>query len=283
MLRKKIACCGLLIGALFSAACCADEKSGLSWMLPDGITSYSQKVDTLFTTLMYTTIFVFGIVLSSLLYFCVRYRRANGGKAFYTHGDSWKATAVTGTLAMMVFIGIDMNTVRLSKAASADIEAHPDLKDAYRVQVVAKQFAWIFRYPGEGGKFAKLDMKKAMDPKLAKENGDPNWCGVDDDDPDDKNNIQVEGFLVVPANKPVVIEIRSKDVIHSLYIPVTRIRQDAVPGMKTSIWFMPLREGRYEIACSQLCGAQHSQMGATMLVLKDEAECNKYLKQYAKQ
>jgi len=251
----------------------AAEKSGLSWMLPEGITTFADKVDTLFYTLMYTTIIVFGIVVAVLLFFCIRYRRTPGAKAYYTHGDSWKATALTGTLAMMVFLGIDMNTVRLSKAASADMENHPDYKDAVHVQLLAKQFAWVFRYPGPDGKFGRVDSKAATD---------DNWFGVDEKDPAEADDIQVEGYLVIPVGKPVMIEIRSKDVIHSFFIAAIRFKQDAVPGMKTSIWFSPRRTGDFEIVCAELCGAQHSQMGGKMRVMNTQEECDNFLKKFAR-
>jgi len=258
---------------LFVCSSFAAEKSALSGVLPEGITSFADKVDILFYTLVYTTFIVFGIVVLALLYLSLRYRQKVGKNAYYTHGDSWKATAITGTLALMVFLGIDMNTVHLSKAATADLENHPDYKDSMHVQLLAKQFAWVFRYPGADGKFAKVDLKKSTDENL---------FGVDDADPAEADDIQVEGYLVVPVNRPVIIEIRSKDVIHSFFAPVIRFKQDAVPGMRTNVWFKPNKVGEYDIVCAELCGAQHSQMGGKLVVVETQADVDKFLKKYAR-
>src|SRR4051794_28714562 len=98
----------------FSAACIcaagtgfAGENSRPWWMPDEGITTFSDKVDTLFYALVITTLVPFGIVVAALLYFCVRYRHTKGAKAHYTHGNSLKATILTGTLATCVFLGID--------------------------------------------------------------------------------------------------------------------------------------------------------------------------------
>ena len=66
--------------------------------------------------------------------------------------------------------------------------------------------------------------------------------------------------LHFPVGKPVVATVTSKDVIHSFYLPEFRVKQDAVPGMKTRIWFEGNRVGNWEIACAELCGLGHFRM-----------------------
>jgi cytochrome c oxidase subunit 2 len=226
-------------------------------------------VDTLFHTLVYTTAFVFGLVLFILFYMCVRYRARAGHKAYFTHGDSWKALGLTGSLAMCVFVGIDMNCARLSEQATEIAQNPPDLANATQVQVVGKQFSWHFRYPGADGKFGKLNMKKGND-----EN--ENVFGATAKDPDGKDDLQVNTKMAVPVNKPVWVELRARDVIHSFFLPSMRFKQDCVPGMRSTFWFQPTKVGEYDIACTELCGMQHSQMAGKLLVM-EEADYKKWL------
>jgi cytochrome c oxidase subunit 2 len=65
--------------------------------------------------------------------------------------------------------------------------------------------------------------------------------------------------------------LRSRDVIHSFYVPEFRIYQDAVPGRTIGwIWFKTLRSGNFQLACSQLCGKGHYNMKAPIRVVSQE-------------
>ena len=69
---------------------------------------------------------------------------------------------------------------------------------------------------------------------------------------------RVRRFL--PVDRPILIRLRSSDVIHSFFVPSLRVKQDAVPGMTPEIIFVPTAEGRFEIACAELCGLGHYRM-----------------------
>jgi cytochrome c oxidase subunit II len=84
------------------------------------------------------------------------------------------------------------------------------------------------------------------------------------------NDKETENELVVPLGKPVKLNITSSDVLHSLYIPVYRIKVDAVKGMKTYAWFLPEKIGSYFIQCAEFCGIGHSDMTATLRVVTEE-------------
>ena len=73
--------------------------------------------------------------------------------------------------------------------------------------------------------------------------------------------------LVIPLNKPVKIKLVSLDVIHSLFIPAFRIKSDMVPGREKDMWFIPEREGEYDLYCAEYCGLRHSFMNAKVRVL----------------
>jgi cytochrome c oxidase subunit 2 len=66
---------------------------------------------------------------------------------------------------------------------------------------------------------------------------------------------------------PVVVDLSSRDVIHSFTLNEMRVRQDAVPGMITQTWFRPVLAGKWDIACSQLCGIGHYRMRGEYTVL----------------
>jgi cytochrome c oxidase subunit 2 len=124
----------------------------------------------------------------------------------------------------IVFVGIWF----VSKTTWADIKGQSPPPDV-EVRLTAKQFAWIFAYPGPDRQF---------------------------DTTDDKTDKE----LNVPVNKVVRVHLRSDDVIHSFFVPSFRLKQDAVPGREIQVWFKATKPGRYELPCAELCGPGHSGM-----------------------
>jgi cytochrome c oxidase subunit 2 len=103
--------------------------------------------------------------------------------------------------------------------------------------------------------------------------------GIDKNDPASKDDIFFfagEENLHIPFNKPVVVYLRSKDVIHSFYVPHFRVKQDAVPGMVTRTWFIPTKKGEFEFACAELCGLGHYMMRG-VIVVEDEKKVKEWL------
>jgi cytochrome c oxidase subunit 2 len=82
----------------------------------------------------------------------------------------------------------------------------------------------------------------------------------------------------VVVDKPVKVRLRSKDVIHSFFLPSMRYKQDAVPGMSIMVAFTPTKTGTFEIACAELCGNGHYRMRAFLTVEKSEQDLNKWIK-----
>jgi cytochrome c oxidase subunit 2 len=80
----------------------------------------------------------------------------------------------------------------------------------------------------------------------------------------------------IPVNKPVLIYLSSKDVIHCFSLPIMRIKQDVIPGMRMPTWFTPVKTGQSEIACAQLCGLGHYRMKG-YLTVDTEEEFNAWL------
>jgi cytochrome c oxidase subunit 2 len=112
------------------------------------------------------------------------------------------------------------------------VNAFPADKDATLIRVVAEQFAWNAHYPGADGIFGKTDISLVTA---------ENPLGLDRSDPAAKDDIVTINELNFPVGKPVIIRLTSKDVIHSFNIPLLRVKQDAIPGQVTPVWFVPTK------------------------------------------
>jgi cytochrome c oxidase subunit 2 len=134
-------------------------------------------------------------------------------------------------------------------------------------------FAFYFRYPGPDGKFGVIHPEMASDA-----NG--NYFGLDPASDVPARDDIVVGTLTVPVNRPILLTMHSKDMIHSLYIPVLRLQQDIVPGLTITAHFTATKVGKYEIVCTQLCGLGHYAMRAYLQV-DSQADYDKWLKQQA--
>jgi cytochrome c oxidase subunit 2 len=171
----------------------------------------------------------------------------------------------------VLLIGFSMPIWAAVKSDPPVVAGRPD---PIRVRVVAEQFAWTFHYPGADGEFG------AVGPQFV--NTATNPLGLDTSDSKGKDDIS-SSELHLPVDRPVVCEITSKDVIHSFFLPVMRIKQDAVPGMRIPVWFeaKPDGMGTYEVACAQLCGNNHYSMRALMY-LHTQAEYDAWLAEKSK-
>lgn len=147
----------------------------------------------------------------------------------------------------------------------------PEDKDAVVVHAIGQQFNWNFHLPGPDGQFGKRDIGLLT-------NSNP--VGLDSTDPAAKDDIVTLGELHVPIDRPVIIELSSKDVIHNFAVHPLRIAQDAIPGQIIPMWFKPIKKGSFEVVCGQLCGLGHYSMKG-MLVVDDPAEYQAWLKERA--
>ena len=91
-----------------------------------------------------------------------------------------------------------------------------------------------------------------------------------------RDDVVEPGVLHLPINRPVLIQLSSKDVVHSFGVPAMRVKQDAIPGVITPVWFVPTMLGDFEIVCSQLCGFGHYRMRGVITVESD-ADFRKFL------
>ena len=119
-----------------------------------------------------------------------------------------------------------------------DLEARAS--DPLRVSVRGQQFAWTFQYPQPGGQPVQSEQ------------------------------------LVLPVGRQADFTIQAADVIHSFWVPAFRIKQDAVPGIKTQTRTTPTRTGSFDVVCAELCGAGHSTMRQNVRVVP-KAEFDRWL------
>ena len=155
------------------------------------------------------------------------------------------------------------------------VDRFPSPADSTRVRVVAEQFAWNIHYPGPDGVFGRTDVK------LVDTQANP--LGLDRDDPAAKDDVTTINQLHLPVGRPVLIQLSSKDVIHSFALQEMRVKQDVIPGTMIPVWFVPtvtteemrIRKGNpefgYEISCAQLCWLGHYRMKGYMTIHSAES------------
>ena len=141
-------------------------------------------------------------------------------------------------------------------------------KNALEVDVMAWQWGWQYRLPGEDG---KLGTTKVININ------DNNPFGINTDDPYGQDDVIIQSdVLNLKTNRPVKILLRSVDVLHNWYVPQFRAKMDAVPGVVTFYWFEPNKVGEYEVLCAEYCGVGHYAMRGTVIV-QDEKNYNQWL------
>ena len=135
---------------------------------------------------------------------------------------------------------------------SERVDGFPAENEAERVRVIGEQFAWNFHYPGPDGVFGRT-AAELVDTAA-------NPVGLDRDDPAAADDITTINNLYLPVDKPVILYLSSKDVIHSFYLPYLRVKHDAIPGQTIPVHFTATQAGDSEIGCAQLCGLGHFRM-----------------------
>ena len=232
---------------------------GSLYWLPENIgDEHAVTIDSLFLVIFVVTVVVGIAVIATLLVFCFKYRAQDGAKASYTHGNGklellWTITPGIALLALALVQMDAWDKIKVNQPVWDATKSATEQK-AIRVEVQARQFEFNFRYPGAD------DLFGTADDVLTKE-------------------------LRVPHEYTVLLQLRSRDVLHSLFIPNARFKQDLVPGITIPAWFRvhgpggEVRKGvvddggiavkgwAYDIACAELCGAQHFEMKTKLRIM----------------
>jgi len=230
---------------------------GKVWWLPELISVHGAAVDRQLAVTLSVAGITFFLAHIALGYFIWKFRARGKEPASNWHENPKLETTWTViTLVIFVGLGIQGNRVWANYFLT---EAPPD---AIPIEVVAQQFAWNFRYPGNDRQFGRTD-PSLIDDALG------NYIGLDYEDPKAKDDITAQNLMAIPVNQPVRLILRTKDVTHSWFVPQLRVKQDAVPGLSIMVHFTATKTGEYEIACAELCGLQHYMMRGRLLVMND--------------
>jgi cytochrome c oxidase subunit 2 len=204
----------------------------LRW-LPESVSTYGGEIDSLLQFIYRHVAVWFVLTHVLILYFLVRFRRRPGRAAAYAPGSTLRQAAWVLVPTAIVFcldIWIDLRGARVWNL----IKGSPP-PAGVEVEVTGRQFNWEMRYPGPDGVYDTAD------------------------------DLQMDNTLHVPVGRVVRVTLKSRDVVHSFFVPHLRIKQDALPGRSIHVWFEVTRPGEYEIVCAELCGFGHSGMSGRLV------------------
>jgi heme/copper-type cytochrome/quinol oxidase subunit 2 len=209
--RRLLALCGItavlllvLAGSALAQSTPGSDAQNGRLGLPDGASTYSIEIDDLYVWIFWITTVMFILTEGLLVVFCVIYRRRPGHRPTYTHGNTTAEITWTVVPALML---LAIAIVQIGTWNKIKKEFPPPGPGVTEVDTFAETFNWNFRYPGT----------------KAKVQGD--------------NDVTNLGAFHIPFGDKTLLNIRSRDVIHSLFIPHMRVKQDLVPGLRQKIWF----------------------------------------------
>ncbi|HEV3259667.1 MAG TPA: cytochrome c oxidase subunit II transmembrane domain-containing protein [Gemmataceae bacterium] len=255
----------------------------MGWWLPANVSTFGPDVDYLFYVILGFTGFFFVLTEGLLVYAMYRWAFRPGHKATYVHGNHRLELAWTIVPALILLFIAFAQVTAWERIKYQSRFPHPD----QILQVGARQWEWRLRYPENAATFGQ---DKDPDQKAARQ-----WAEVPqiDDlhlvnelhtwfDPDTRKGANVKIFL------------KTQDVLHSLYFPNLRLKQDALPGKTIPMWFQATgwntefdpatglcsepKDKIWELACAELCGSRHYAMRGRLFVHKGKADYEAWLK-----
>jgi cytochrome c oxidase subunit 2 len=233
-----VLCIGAYVYAPFDA----------NWWLPHNVSvngplGFGREIDHLFIIILAITGIAFIGAELALCWSLWRYPARPGHRAQYFHGSQRLEVIWTVVpAAILVFIALyQMGTWSDIKFRSAEPRVQPV------AEVTGRQFQWLIKYPGPDGRF---------------------------NTPDDLHTVNDLHFV---KKTPAVIHLRSRDVIHSFFLPNMRIKQDAVPGLTIPVWFDSDVAGHFELVCAELCGWGHYKMRGNVTVHESQADFDQWM------
>lgn len=248
------------------------------FFLPEASSIHGRRTDDLFWFSMGILTIPFILVNFLVFFFAWKYQHKKGHRAtFYPENHKleliWTIIPAI-VMALLVFTGWK---------AWSDITAEAP-RDAEVIEITGKQFNWIARYGGvDNNKLGDYNYK-LIDAQ--------NEVGIDLSDENSFDDFTNPSEMHIPVGRPVLLKIRARDVLHSVFIPHMRVKMDAVPGMPTKFWFVPDKTTAdmraetgnpkfdYEIACTEVCGQGHFSM-KMRLIVDDEATYKKWVSEQA--
>ncbi len=197
--------------------------------LPIDASAHGPELDSLTELIHWLMLVLFVGWGLYFLYVLFRFRESKNPAANYHGTKSRISTYAEVGVAIFEVILIVGFAVPLW---SQRVAQFPSEKESTVIRVVAEQFAWNAHYAGADGIFGRTDINLVSA---------ENPLGIDREDPNGKDDIATVNNLNFPVGKPVIIYLSSKDVIHSLNLPLFRVKQDAIPGERIPVWFIPVK------------------------------------------
>jgi cytochrome c oxidase subunit 2 len=207
----------------------------MGWI--ENVSTFGSAIDSMYFVVLVVTGIAFVLVESILVIFLIRYRHREGHRATYTHGNRQVEVLWTVVPGLLLF-GLAIYQYGAWTEIKID---RPNESTAVVFAVDGQQFEWYATYPGTDGEL-----------------------GTDDDVAAPANTIHV------PVDRPVIIYLSARDVLHSFFVPVLRLKQDAIPGTTIRVWFEATKTGEYEIVCAELCGLAHYRMRGLLTVQSED-------------
>ncbi|MFY8033142.1 MAG: cytochrome c oxidase subunit II [Flexibacteraceae bacterium] len=237
----------------------------VQFYLPEASSEHGQSIDDMFwfTMIILTIVFVATHLLLFTFPYIYQFKESRKATFFPdNHKLELIWTVVPGiVLALLVFTGYSVWTDITYDKPGVKYEV---------VEIVGKQFNWMVRYPGADNNLGKHNFRMT---------DETNIVGIDFNDVNAADDFMSQK-VVVPKGKPVMLKIRSRDVLHSVFAFHFRQKMDAVPGMPTSFQFTPTKttaemraelgkaDFDYEIACTEVCGRGHFGMRMVIEVME---------------
>ena len=234
-------------------------------LLPPASSIHGAEIDTLMKVSMTLILVVFFALSPMLFYFAYKYRGRKENKAyFFAHNNKLEIFwTVVPTIILTALIVYGLRTW--------DRAMNPDVSEATVIEVYSKQFDWTARYSGIDNVLGDANYKLVEG---------RNTLGVDINDKNSADDIVVRE-VHLPVNKPVLLKFRSRDVIHSAFLPHFRVQMNCVPGLSTQFAFTPTKttaemkdsEGEdfeYVLLCNKICGSAHFNMQMKFIVESEE-------------
>ena len=231
--------------------------------LPVQASMHAPEIDNMISLVHWLMLILFVGWGIFFIYVLFRFRKGANPRASYTGA---KGKLSKGLEIGIVVIEMVLLIFYAIPAWAKRVQNFPSESEAVVVRVIGEQFAWNVHYHGPDGKFGRTR------PELVSAD---NPIGLDRSDPDAKDDVTTINQLNLPVDRPILVHLTSKDVIHSFGLYEMRVKQDAVPGLSIPVWFIPNRIGEYEIACSQLCGLGHFRMRG-FVTIQSQADFQKW-------
>lgn len=181
--------------------------------------------------LLLTAIPITLLVEGLLIYATIRFHFSDEPKPT-RENRKLELAMVTAIALILVFVGASSYVVLADPAVSDTPDEYERPENAVAVEVVSQQWFWEVHYPEE--------------------------------------NVTVRNEIVLPVDRPVIINTTSTDVIHAIHAPGLGLKQDAIPGQWNTIWTTPTDRGSYRLYCAEYCGAGHSKMMGTVRVVSGD-------------